>query len=144
MHHPYHRSCWISEGEETDLSPAVARDLREARPACPGPMSWRHSRPTCRPGSSPAQAAAEPGRCHDPSRYAAPGAAEGHGLAAWYLAAVFGIDDRTAIRYATIARQPRETPAGQHDPSGSREPKGQNPPWTVKDLGFIPKTLQFG
>jgi len=31
-------------------------------------------------------------------------------------AAVFGIDDTTAIRYATIARQLLETPAGQHQP----------------------------
>jgi hypothetical protein len=44
-----------------------------------------------------------------------------------HLAAVFGLDDTTAIRYATIARQLLETTAEQHDP-GSREPKGQNPP----------------
>ncbi len=42
-----------------------------------------------------------------------------------HLAAVFGIDDTTAIRYATIARQLLETAAEQHDPSSSREPKGQ-------------------
>ncbi len=45
-----------------------------------------------------------------------------------HLAAVFGIDDTTAIKYATIARQLLETAAEQHDPSGSREPKGQNRP----------------
>jgi hypothetical protein len=33
-----------------------------------------------------------------------------------HLAAVFGIDDTTAIRYATIARQLLETPAEQHTP----------------------------
>src|SRR5208282_5069770 len=44
-----------------------------------------------------------------------------------HLAAVFGIDDTTAIRYAAIARQLLETTAEQHSP-GSREPKGQNPP----------------
>jgi hypothetical protein len=44
-----------------------------------------------------------------------------------HLAAVFGIDDTTAIRYATIARQLLET-AEQYGPSGSREPKDQNSP----------------
>ena len=45
-----------------------------------------------------------------------------------HLAAVFGIDDTTAIRYAAIARQLLNTPAEQHNPSGSREPKDQNGP----------------
>ena len=45
-----------------------------------------------------------------------------------HLAAVFGIDDTTAIKYATIARQLLQTAAEQHDPSGSREPKDQNSP----------------
>ena len=45
-----------------------------------------------------------------------------------HLAAVFGIDDTTAIKYATIARQLLATAAEQHDPSGSREPKDQNSP----------------
>ena len=40
-----------------------------------------------------------------------------------HLAAVFGIDDTTAIKYAAIARQLQESAAGQHPPSGSREPK---------------------
>jgi hypothetical protein len=44
-----------------------------------------------------------------------------------HLAAVFGIDDTTAIRYATIARQLLQTPAEQ-TPTGPREPKGQNHP----------------
>lgn len=39
-----------------------------------------------------------------------------------HLAAVFGIDDTTAIRYATIARTLLQTPAEHHDP-GSHEPK---------------------
>ena len=60
-----------------------------------------------------------------------------------HLAAVFGIDDTTAIRYATIARQLLDTTAEQHGPSGPREPKGQNSPQTMKTHGFIPKTLQF-
>jgi hypothetical protein len=42
-----------------------------------------------------------------------------------HLAAVFGIDDTTAIKYATIARQLLQTAAEHHDPSGSREPKGR-------------------
>src|SRR5260221_13084570 len=33
-----------------------------------------------------------------------------------HLAAVFGIDDTTAIPYATIARQLLDTPAEQHNP----------------------------
>src|SRR6185369_528805 len=41
-----------------------------------------------------------------------------------HLAAVFGIDDTTAIRYATIARTLLETAAERHDPAGSHEPKG--------------------
>jgi integrase len=40
-----------------------------------------------------------------------------------HLAAVFGIDDTTAIRYATIARQLIEAPAGQHDPASISEPQ---------------------
>ena len=45
-----------------------------------------------------------------------------------HLAAMFGIDDTTAIKYATIARQLLQTPAEQHDPSGSCEPEDQNSP----------------
>ena len=45
-----------------------------------------------------------------------------------HLAAVFGIDDTTAIKYAAIARQLQQTAAEQHHPSGSREPKDQNSP----------------
>ena len=45
-----------------------------------------------------------------------------------HLAAVFGIDDTTAIKYAAIALQLLQTAAEQHDPSGSREPEGQNSP----------------
>ena len=51
-----------------------------------------------------------------------------HGADPLHLAAMFGIDDTTAIKYATIARQLMQTAAEQHDPSGSREPKGQNSP----------------
>ncbi len=43
-----------------------------------------------------------------------------------HLAVVFGLDDTTAIRYATIARQLLETPAEQHHPGSSREPGDQN------------------
>jgi integrase len=43
-----------------------------------------------------------------------------------HLAAVFGIDDTTAIRHATIARQLLRAPAGQDQPAGSREPKDRN------------------
>jgi site-specific recombinase XerD len=45
-----------------------------------------------------------------------------------HLAAVFGIDDTTAIKYAAIARHLLQTAAEQHHPSGSREPKDQNSP----------------
>jgi len=51
-----------------------------------------------------------------------------HGPDPLHLAAVFGIDDTTAIRYATIARQLLQTPIEQHDPTGSHEPKGPNHP----------------
>jgi hypothetical protein len=44
-----------------------------------------------------------------------------------HLAAVFGIDDTTAIRYATIARQLLDTPA-ESLCTGSGEPKDQNNP----------------
>src|SRR6266487_1960684 len=40
-----------------------------------------------------------------------------------HLAAVFGIADTTAIRYATIARQLLATPAEQHHPPGPPEPR---------------------
>src|SRR6266545_1874857 len=39
-----------------------------------------------------------------------------HGADPLHLAAVFGIDDTTAIRYAAIARQLLEAPAEQHEP----------------------------
>ncbi len=45
-----------------------------------------------------------------------------------HLAAVFGIDDTTAIRYATIARQLLQAPAGKDQPAGSREPRDRNTP----------------
>ena len=45
-----------------------------------------------------------------------------------HLATVFGIDDTTAIRYAAIARQLLETPAGQDDPAGPGEPKDHDSP----------------
>ena len=45
-----------------------------------------------------------------------------------HLAAVFGIDDTTAIKYAAIARQLLQTAAEQHDPTGSREPKDPDRP----------------
>ena len=45
-----------------------------------------------------------------------------------HLAAVFGIDDTTAIKYAAIARQLLQTAAEQHHPSGSREPKDPDRP----------------
>ena len=45
-----------------------------------------------------------------------------------HLAAMFGIDDTTAIKYATIARQLLQTAAEQHHPSGSREPKDPDRP----------------
>ncbi|MDP4511808.1 hypothetical protein [Nonomuraea turcica] len=43
-----------------------------------------------------------------------------------HLAAVFGIDDTTAIRYATIARHLLQTPAEQHNPTGSSQPKDRS------------------
>ena len=42
-----------------------------------------------------------------------------HGPDPLHLAVVFGIDDTTAIRYATIARQLLATPAEQHDPAAA-------------------------
>ena len=45
-----------------------------------------------------------------------------------HLAAVFGIDDTTAIKYAAIARQLLQTAAEQHHPTGSREPKDPDRP----------------
>jgi integrase len=44
-----------------------------------------------------------------------------------HLAAIFGIDDTTALRYAAIARTLLQTPAEQHG-LATREPKGPNPP----------------
>ena len=45
-----------------------------------------------------------------------------------HLASVFGLDPKTAIRYAENARALLVTAAEQQDPAGSREPKGQNHP----------------
>jgi len=50
-----------------------------------------------------------------------------HGPDPLHLASVFGLDQKTAIRYAASARQLLETPAEQHGAStahGSDEPKG--------------------
>jgi integrase len=41
-----------------------------------------------------------------------------------HLAAMFGLDPKTAIRYAENARQPLITAAEEHDPASSGEPKG--------------------
>ena len=49
-----------------------------------------------------------------------------HGPDPLHLAAVFGLDPKTAIRYAEDARQLLQTAAEEQDPSGSREPKGPN------------------
>jgi hypothetical protein len=45
-----------------------------------------------------------------------------------HLAAVFGIDDTTAIKYAAIARHLLEAAAEQHGSSGSSEPKDPDRP----------------
>ena len=45
-----------------------------------------------------------------------------------HLTAVFGLDPKTAIRYAETARQLLQTAAEEHDPAGSHEPKGRNSP----------------
>jgi len=46
-----------------------------------------------------------------------------HGADPLHLAAVFGLDDTTAIRYAAIARQLLETPAEQHNPPVPANPR---------------------
>ena len=45
-----------------------------------------------------------------------------------HLAAVFGLDPKTAIRYAENARLLLTTRAEEQDPASSREPKGRNEP----------------
>ena len=45
-----------------------------------------------------------------------------------HLAAVFGLDPKTAIRYAENARLLLNTRAEEQDPARSRELKGQNEP----------------
>jgi hypothetical protein len=45
-----------------------------------------------------------------------------------HLAAVFGIDDTTAIKYATIARHLLQTAAEQHDPRELPRTQGPEPP----------------
>jgi hypothetical protein len=51
-----------------------------------------------------------------------------HGPDPLHLAAVFGIDDTTAIRYAAIARQLLQTPAEQHQPPQLPRTQGSEPP----------------
>jgi hypothetical protein len=51
-----------------------------------------------------------------------------HGPDPLHLAAVLGLDDTTAIRYATITRQLLETPAGQHHPREFPRTQGPQPP----------------
>ena len=48
-----------------------------------------------------------------------------HGADPLHLAAVFGIDDTTAIKYATIARQLLQTAAEQHDTSAPANPRAR-------------------
>jgi hypothetical protein len=54
--------------------------------------------------------------------------ARAHGPDPLRLAAVFGLDPKTAIRYAASARMLLSTRAEEQDPASSREPKGQNHP----------------
>jgi hypothetical protein len=49
-----------------------------------------------------------------------------HGPDPLHLATVFGLDAKTAIRYAENARVLLVTTAEEQDPAGSREPKGRN------------------
>jgi len=51
-----------------------------------------------------------------------------HGPDPLHLAAVFGLDPKTAIRYAENARQLLQTTIEEQDPFSSREPKGRNGP----------------
>ena len=51
-----------------------------------------------------------------------------HGPDPLHLAAVFGLDPKTAIRYADNARLLLTTRADEQDPASSTEPKGQNHP----------------
>jgi hypothetical protein len=51
-----------------------------------------------------------------------------HGPDPLHLAAVFGLDPKTAFRYAENARLLLTTRAEEQDPGSSREPKGQNEP----------------
>ena len=49
-----------------------------------------------------------------------------HGPDPLHLATVFGLDPKTAIRYAENASVLLVTTAEEQDPASSREPKGQN------------------
>jgi hypothetical protein len=51
-----------------------------------------------------------------------------HGPDPLHLATVFGLDPKTAIRYAENARALLVTTVEEQDPAGSREPKGRNGP----------------
>jgi site-specific recombinase XerD len=51
-----------------------------------------------------------------------------HGADPLHLAAMFGIDDTTAIKYATIARQLLQTAAEQHDPPAPSNPRTRTAP----------------
>ena len=51
-----------------------------------------------------------------------------HGPDPLHLAAVFGLDPKTAIRYAENARLLLTTRAEEQNPASSREPKGRNDP----------------
>jgi hypothetical protein len=51
-----------------------------------------------------------------------------HGPDPLHLAVVFGLDPKTAIRYAENARLLLTTAAEEQDPASSREPTGQNDP----------------
>ena len=54
---------------------------------------------------------------------------------------MFGLDPKTAIRYAENARLLLTTRAEEQDPASSREPKDPNDSLSMKILRFIVKTL---
>jgi len=66
-----------------------------------------------------------------------------HGPDPLHLASVFGLDPKTAIRYAENARQHLETAAERHTPAVHNEHKGETPPSGPNPRGFSPKNPQF-
>ena len=90
---------------------AVVRDLRDEARAPAGPEELADFETDVLAGVRAGAGGGGAGRWHDPL----------------HLAGIFGLDDKTAIRYANAARHLLESAAEQYAATGSARTQGSNP-----------------